>query len=233
MAENGDIHKGHRKRMMEKFSEFGIDVFSDHEKLEMLLYLMLPRKNTNLIAHNLINGFGSLKNLLIAPGDELQKIEGIGKSSSLNLQFIGAFTNYLNRVEATPKESFAVKEKVTEFCINYFKDKIKEVLTLILLDDKYTLLQVCDINSDELNHVTFGLREIVGLIMKYNCRNVIIAHNHIKGTANPSDDDVRQTREINRYLKAIDVGLVDHIIVSKDNAISLRNQGIMNDVWEL
>lgn len=233
MAENGDIHKGHRKRMMEKFSNFGIDVFSEHEKLEILLYLMLPRKNTNTIAHDLIKKFGSLKNLLIAPGDELQKIEGIGKNTSLNLQFVGAFTNHLNRVHAAPKESFAVQEKVSEFCINYFKDKIKEVLTLILLDDKYTLLQVCDIDSDEPNHIKVGLREIVGLIMKYDSRNVIIAHNHIKGTANPSDDDIRQTREINGYLKAINVGLVDHIIVSKDNAISLRNQGIMNDVWEL
>lgn len=231
MAEN-NIHAGHRERMLSKFSEFGINVFSEHEMLEMLLFLMIPRRNTNPTAHNLIKEFGSLKNALFAPIDELVKIEGVGKNTALQLRLIGALTNYLNQTQVSVKDSFASSDKVTEFCLNHFKDKNSEILTLLLLDDKYALLHVHDISSDKPNHIDAEYREIIGQIIKYDCRKVIIAHNHLIGTVDPSDDDLRQTREIGEILKIIDVGLVDHIIIYKDQAVSLRGCGFLNEIWE-
>lgn len=232
MAKNGNPHSGHRGRMWNRFGSFGIDVFDEHEILEILLYLMLPRVNTNTLAHRLIEEFGTLKNVLFAPYEELQRVEGIGKSSALQMNFIGAVADYLNRNKAVPKESFSSTRIVTEYCINHFKNKNSEFLTMLLLDDKYALLHVHEISCNMPNNIIFEYREVLAQIIKYDCRKVVIAHNHTIGTTDPSDDDLRLTRELNNILKIINVGLVDHIIVHNDAAVSMRNSGILSDIWE-
>lgn len=233
MAENNNPHSGHRERTWSKFGELGIKAFKEHEILEALLFLMLPRVNTNVTAHRLIDEFGSLKNVLLAPRDELQRVEGIGKTSALQLSFIGALTGYVNRMRTTAAESFSSSRIITEYCIKHFKDKSSENLTLLLLDDKYALLHVHDFSSDMPNHVSVDYREVFGQVIRYDCRKVVIAHNHTAGTADPSDDDLKITREIGKSLKIINVGLVDHIIVRGDTAVSIRNLGILSDVWDL
>lgn len=231
MAEN-NIHAGHRRRMLEKFSAYGISVFSLHEKLEVLLYLMIPRKNTNHIAHRLLNKFGTLKSLLSAPLDELQRVEGIGKSAALQLRFFGAVTNYISEKRVSVKEILSTTDKVKEYCINYFKNKSSEVFTLLLLDEKYALLHAHDLTGNMSSPDEAVYREIVGLIMEYDSRKIVIAHNCPAGTANPSERDLRHTREVGEILKVIDVGLVDHIIFSRGSAISLRSYGILSGIWE-
>lgn len=231
MADN-NIHAGHRRRMLDKFSEKGIDVFCEHEKLEVLLYLIIPRKNTNPIAHNLINKFGSLKNLLSAPSDELQKIDGIGKNAALQLRFFGAVINYLKKTRVSVRDNFSSANRVTEYCRNHFNGKIGEAFTLLLLDEKYALLHVHDLTCDMSNHLEAACREIVGQIMMYDSRKVVIAHKLATVAPNPSERDLKHTRRISEILKVIDVGLVDHIIISNDGAISLRNYGVLNGIWE-
>lgn len=232
MSEKDNIHAGHRRRMLKKFGEHGIDVFSEHEKLEVLLYLMIPRKNTNPIAHFLLNKFGTLKSLLSAPPDELQKVEGIGKNAALQLRFFGAVTNHLNGKQMSAFDNLSTTDKVKEYCKKHFKEKSSEVFTLLLLDEKYTLLHDHDLISNISDDIESSYREIVEQIIKYDSRKVVIAHNLITGTANPSERDLKLTRELGEILKVIDVSLVDHIIVSEDNAISLRNYGVLNGVWE-
>lgn len=232
MAKNDNPHSGHRDRMWNKFSGFDIDVFDEHEKLEILLFLMLPRVNTNEIAHRLIDEFGSLKNVLFAPREELQRVEGIGKSSALQLNFIGAIANYVNRKQTAPMVNFSSSKKVIEYCINHFMNRNSENLTLLLLDDKYALLHVHKMSSNLPNHIIVDYREVFAQIMKYDCRKVVIAHNHTIGSADPSDDDLRLTREIGDILRIINVGLVDHIIVHNGEAVSMRNCGMLNDIWE-
>lgn len=232
MAKNDNIHAGHRARMLGKFAELGINAFTEHEKLEVLLFLMIPRRNTNNIAHDLINEFGSLKSVLFAPIDELERIDGVGKNTAILLRLIGALTDFLNETQVSAKECFASFEKVTEYCVHHLKDKISEEITLLLLDDKYSLLHVHDMSNNKPNHIVAKSREIIGQIIKYECRKIIIAHNHLTGTAAPSDDDLMNTRKIGELLKFVDVGLVDHIIVYKDQAFSMRNSGFLNEIWE-
>lgn len=233
MAKNDNPHSGHRERMWNRFGGSGIVDFAEHELLETLLFLMLPRVNTNTIAHRLIDEFGSLKNVLFAPREELQRVEGIGKTSALQMNFIGAIANYVTRDRTVPKENFSSSEIVTEYCINHFKNKISENLMLLLLDDKYALLHIHNISNNMPNHIVVDYRDVIAQIMKYDCRKVVIAHNHTIGTADPSDDDLRLTREISDVLRIINVGLVDHIIVHNGTAVSMRNSGILNDIWEI
>ncbi len=232
MAEKNNEHVGHRARMLSKFSEYNINVFEEHEMLEVLLFMIIPRVNTNETAHRVINEFGSLKNALLAPVNELAEINGIGEKSAIQLRFVGELANYLNRTQATVKYIFDESNKIIKYFTNHFKNKNTEALTVLLLDDNSVFLHSHEICSNMPNHVDVGFREIVSQAMKYDARKLLIAHNHIVGTKEPSNDDLRFTRELYDFLKAIKVELVDHIIVSNGEVFSMRDSGCLGRIWD-
>ena len=73
-----NIHQGHREKMRQRFLKSGLESFADHEALELLLYYAIPRRDTNPIAHRLMERYGSLTAVLSAPAEDLKKVEGIG-----------------------------------------------------------------------------------------------------------------------------------------------------------
>lgn len=233
MAEDKDVHKGHRERMLKRFSKGGIGNFQDHEKLEVLLYQIIPRINTNVIAHNLINYFGSLKSVLLAPADELVKVKGIGDKSALQLKFIGELVGYLNDAKVAVKREFDNITDIISFCQNHFKDKTHEVLTLFLLDEKCVLLNICDLSSNMPNLVNVEFRQIARQALNYDARKLVIAHNHVTGTTEPSNKDLKFTRELSYFLKDIKIELIDHIIICNNAALSMRKSGYLSHIWEV
>lgn len=99
MSEKGALHKGHRERMRRRFERGGMDfnAFADHEVLEMLLFSCYRRQNTNEIAHDLINAFGSLEKVLGAPIEELCGIGSVNRSVAARLKFYSELDRYMER----------------------------------------------------------------------------------------------------------------------------------------
>ena len=91
------LHKGHRQRMRERFvlSKRDFYSFHEHEVLEMLLFFCFPQKNSNEIAHKLVNKFGSIENVLNASSDELCEVENISKTTAAHLKYFGALFRYV------------------------------------------------------------------------------------------------------------------------------------------
>lgn len=232
MTGNDNIHSGHRGRMLDKFSENGIKVFSEHEILEVLLYFMLPRVNTNDIAHDLINSFGSLKTVLSSPVGELTRVNGIGDKTARQLRFVGALIKHINRSQAAAYNRRIAAENIVELCSGLFNDKIDESISLVLLDEKSTFLNTHKIISGKPENAVVDYRGLVERIMSYNCRRVVIVQKRDGGRSTPADDDFRFTREIDEVLSGIDVGIVDHIIISNGNAFSMRRYSMLIDIWE-
>ena len=82
------IHDGHREKMRRRFLQGGLEAFADHEALELLLYYAIPRRDTNPIAHALMDRYGSLSAVLSAPVEDLQKVNGIGESAAVLLRLV-------------------------------------------------------------------------------------------------------------------------------------------------
>ena len=82
------IHDGHREKMRRRFLETGLEGFADHEALELLLYYAIPRRDTNPIAHALMERYDSLSGVLNAPVEDLEKVEGIGESAAILLSLV-------------------------------------------------------------------------------------------------------------------------------------------------
>ena len=75
-------HQGHRERLRQRYLNHGLDSFADHEVLELLLFQYLPYRDTNEIAHALLDKFGNLANVLDATAEQLMTVKGIGLSET-------------------------------------------------------------------------------------------------------------------------------------------------------
>ncbi len=225
-----DLHAGHRERMFKKYSENGIDCFEDHEKLELLLFQVLPRVDTNEIAHMLINRFGSLIGVLNAKESELREIEGIGPSSALKIHYLSEFFHYLNK-EKPQLIVLDSTDKAADFCRSIFSFNTEEEMAALFLDSKSTLIGRYNIKGYGSDSIRFDMKEFSRKVLESKCSGVVLAHSHIYTPLLPSDSDIITTRKIADMLKTLGIELIDHIIVNDWGEYSIRSSGDLKDVW--
>lgn len=222
MADN--IHKGHRERMRQKFKKLGFEGFESHEILEMLLFYALPRINTNDIAHRLLDKYDSIKAVFDADLEDLKDVEGINESSAILLKMIP----YLAReyISSDSKKIYLNNYKAVYayFKKQFFGEK-KEKIRIVCLDNKLRLVAGKVIAEGSPGGVAVNIKSIVEYTCQNKCGNIIIAHNHPNGSVTPSDEDIKSTAKVYIALKNVGFNLLDHIIVSGNQAISLKESG--------
>lgn len=219
------MHTGHRQRLKQQFLENGLDGFTDIQVLELLLFYSIPRIDTNLIAHNLLKRFGSLDRVLDAPPAELMKVEGIGENSATFLSLITAAGRYY---QIKRSENVKILNSVTE-CGNYllpfFHGRTNETVFLLCLDAKCKVLNCKELGEGSVNSASVPIRRIVETALLNKAVSVVLAHNHPSGLALPSHEDVVSTQRTAAALAAVEITLVDHIIVADDDFVTLGQSG--------
>ncbi|MDE6728092.1 MAG: hypothetical protein K2J80_09180 [Oscillospiraceae bacterium] len=216
--------------MWQKYLEHGIGIFEEHELLEMLLFLLIPRVNTNETAHRLIERFGSLGGVLNAKFGELRNIAGIGVNSAVELCFIGDVAGYISRKnrETITLDSSSV---IIDFCIERYKSIPYECFSFYLLDEKLSLIYKEDIEIKQPNEANIDYGNIIKQVVKFESRAVILSHNHPDGGAYASNIDVTSTRILASLLKAINVKIIDHIVIHGNAGYSMRKSGDAAGIW--
>ena len=217
------MHEEHRDRMRKRFLRDGIDKFESHEVLEMLLYGVIPRRNTNDIAHNLMDHFGTLSNVIDASYAELLKVKGVGPIVAV---FINLMSGLIHRYlvdQETPSDNnpLSLKEIEDIFISKFFNIK-DEHLAVMLLDKDNRFLSCDVLRKGSFDAVSVNAREIFDYASRYNSNKVIIAHNHPSGIAMPSAEDLKFTMEIRRVLHFLNIHLFDHIIVGSNDCFSFE-----------
>ena len=220
------IHEGHRQRVKDRFRKAGLDGFEAHQVLELLLFYCIPRKDTNEIAHRLIERFGDFDRVLDTPVRELEKVEGMGKSSAEFIALIKAVGRYYYISRMTKSKVLPNLEACGDFVSAFLHGKADEALCVLCLDAKCKVLDCRLISEGSVNSVGVPIRKIVEIALNTNATSVIIAHNHPSGVALPSSEDIQTTFKVAEALDAMDVKLIDHIIVVDDDYVSLAQSGI-------
>ena len=224
MSNREEIHEGHRGRLKKRFQEEGLDHFHPHEVLELFLFYCLPRRDTNVLGHELIRQFGSLSGVLQAPRDELAKVPGIGKEAANFLSLIAQLERYYQQ-----HQNDDVILSTLNDCGNYLKNcflhRRNETVMMLCLDAKCKVICCKEVGEGSVNSAAVPIRRIVELALGVNATSVILAHNHPSGLAFPSDADVQTTRRLALALDAVEIVLADHIIVADDDFVSLRQSG--------
>ena len=223
---NDNIHKDHRRRVRKKFMENGLDGFAEHEVLELLLFYCYPRQDTNEIAHNMINEYGSLYNLLEADAKDIMNRCGKTESIAVLISLIPKLANlyFRSKWERQPLIMDNVKT-AGRYAVSLFVGRTNEVLYAVLLDSRMRLNHVSLVAEGTLGETAVYPRKIVEEILKHQAASVILAHNHPSGTSEPSRADVETTQKIKDGLNFLSIKTTDSIIVAGDTYYSFASHG--------
>lgn len=215
------IHAGHRQRLKERFLKESLDNFEEHEVLELLLFYGIPQRDTNEIAHELIRKFGSLSKVLEATPEELQEVKFIGDNVTTLFQLITAVARYYQVNCAMREEILPTIDACGKYLVPFFHGRQNETVFLLCLDAKCKVLSCEKVGEGGVNSAGVPVRKIVEMALKVNATSVILAHNHPSGLAIPSGEDIQTTRRVALALDAVEICLVDHIIVADNDWVSL------------
>lgn len=224
MAESS-VHKEHRQRVKERFRKEGLDSFTPVQVLELLLFYVIPRKDTNEIAHYLLNRFGSLSMVLEAPTEELMKVEGIGPEAAQFLHMMPAVGRRYLVDKTMQSKVLKTIDQCGQYFLPYFFGRKVETVFLLCLDAKCKVLCCREVGEGSVNSAGISIRKIVEMALAANATSVVLAHNHPSGVAIPSYEDVQTTHRIADALRTVDVHLVDHIVVAEDDYVSMVYSG--------
>lgn len=219
MEKKVQIHKNHRNRMKELFTEHGFDAFTEIQKLEFLLYFAIPQKDTNPLAHKLLDEFGSLNNVLCADYNHLIKVDGIGSHAATLIKMVRAVC--LEQELVQDRIKLINSELARKYCYKLLNKANVEEFYLICLDNSNRIIKTIRLGRGSVNKVHIEIRKITDAFFKHNAAKIIVAHNHPSGNLEFSMEDVHFTHSILCSCILNDVELTDHILVTNENAISM------------
>ena len=225
MANKETIHDGHRQRLKTRFLQEGLEHFDEHQVLELLLFYCIPRQDTNPIAHALLEHFGSLTQVMEASPSELQKVKGMGESSAAFLSLLNSFCRYYQINRASSAVILSTLEECGRYLMPFFYGRRNETVYLLCLDAKCKVLSCKEVGEGSVNSAAVPIRRIVEMALGSNATSAILAHNHPSGIAVPSAEDQLTTKQLAVALAAVDITLVDHMVIADEEFVSMRQSG--------
>ena len=215
------MHDGHRRRLRQRYLQSRLTGFDDLAILELLLCFAIPRQDTNPIAHNLLDRYGTLSAVLEAPPEELQQVEGIGESAAVLLTLVPAVARRHMSQRASDGKPLATTTQLGAYLTPRFFGERDEVVWLLCLDARLRPVDCRLLFRGSVNSAAISVRKIVEVALACSAASVVLAHNHTSGLAAPSREDERTTRRLRAALEALDIPLLDHIIVAGGEFFSM------------
>ncbi|MBE7018761.1 MAG: DNA repair protein RadC [Ruminococcaceae bacterium] len=226
-AVQSTVHDGHRKRLRSKLLSSQFDYLCQHELLELLLFYSIPRKDTNELAHTILNYYGNnFSTVFEASPGELSKIPGVGENTAALITLVKCIIRELEKEKLKETQILTTTQEIGDFVIHLFSGHRNEVFYAIFLNNNNKVISYTKITEGSVNEITVESRRIVEEALKFpKTKQVILAHNHPSGNLAPSGADMDTTRLITRALNTIDIRVRDHLVVSGNKFYSfLENE---------
>ena len=217
------MHDGHRKRKKEWVAEHGFDSLQAHELLEIMLYYAIPRMDTNEIAHNLIDRFGSLSGVIEAPMEELCEVKGVGFSAAVYLKMFSGVIRTCGIEKAGKSISVKNSELLKRYLISLFEGKNGEHFYCISVSRTQKVVATRLVASGAVDKVDAPLANLVKIAVATNASGIIIAHNHPYGSASFSHADCIYTEKAKETLELLGIRFIDHYLIAGDECLSYFN----------
>ena len=219
------LHDGHRDRLRKRYMAEGLDHFTEVQVLELMLFYCIPRKDTNELAHRLLERFGSLSQVLDTRQEDLMQVEGIGENAALFLSLFPSVARYYDTNQASRVTVLKDVDECGKYLLGYFKNRINETVFLLCLDAKRKVLCCQMVGEGSVNSAGVAIRRVVEMALAANATTVVLAHNHPSGLALPSREDVMTTRRLAAALDGVDVILADHLVIADGDYVSMVQSG--------
>ena len=220
-----DLPKEERPR--ERLLKFGEQALSAQELIQLILGRGIAGESVAVTAQKLLAQFGSLQKLSEASIEELSSIKGIGLAKAAQIKAAVEVGRRLStQTPAYKKKELLNPEKVARLVRSKLKDYSKEHFYLIALDSRNWSIH--EVSLGTLNASIVHPREAFTEAIKSKALSVIIAHNHPSGDPEPSQDDLEITKRLVEAGKVLDIEVLDHIIVTKETFLSMKEKGILS-----
>ncbi|MEE8044274.1 MAG: DNA repair protein RadC [Thermodesulfobacteriota bacterium] len=217
----------HRKRLRERFQKAGADGMHDYELLELLLTFSIPRRDVKPVAKKLINKFGSLPGVLDADQDELEKLKGLGPMSASLIRLVKElYCTYLAE-NMKKHDVLSSPDAVINFSRVMLSGLSNEVFMAIYINVKNEVIDYALLQEGTLDNVAVYPRRIIESALSRHASGVILVHNHPSGNPTPSKEDKLLTKEITDAAFALDIRVLDHLIVGKDGYFSFMENNLL------
>lgn len=221
------VHNGHRERLKNRFIEHGLVNFNELNALELLLFYAIPRKDTNELAHALLDRFETLSGVFEASFQELTEVPGIGENAATLILLIPQIIRKCFETKDGNVEFITNSEAAGRYFVPRFMFEKEEVVYLLCLDAQKRVISCTEMGRGVVNSVQTSVRRIVETALKKRACSVILAHNHPDGLAIPSREDDIVTKQVCTSLDLVGIPLIDHIIVSGDDFVSYADSGFL------
>lgn len=221
------LHDGHRDRLREKILSAGIESLQPHEILEFLLFAFIPRKDTNEIAHELINTFGNFADVLGTDVDRLMAVKGMTRNAAIFLHSLPEVFGIYSKDVAKEKVKLAGRGVTRDFMRASLFGKDVEQVYMAAVDAKDNFIRMEKLSKGDGISVKVAVRDIVDFALRTSACGIILAHNHPSGQVAPSGEDVALTNRIALMLGGINVTLQDHFIFGDNKYYSFEENGLI------
>lgn len=217
-----NIHENHRQRLFDTIEKIGLENVNDYLALEFILTYIIPRKDTNPIAHRLLDEFGSVSNVFDANFETLMQVEGVGSRSAKLITLIPQIFHRYTQDKAKNVKFLKIVKDMIDYCKSFLYNKSLEEIYVICLNENYKILATKFLAKGTLNYVNIGQKDFFNIILNTKgTKRVILTHCHPDGSCAPSVSDESSTVKLIDMCQNIGVELIDHLIVGKDGVFSI------------
>lgn len=220
---------GHRERLRKRFLNDGGKSMPDYELLELLLMVAIPRRDVKPVAKELIKKFGNFAGVINAPVENLVSIDGIKENSATVLKIVKEAALRMSWQVLQDEKEIVISgfDAMVDYCRSAMAYQEVEEFRILFLNSKFKLIGEEVQQRGTVDQVAVHPREVIKSAMVKGATAIILAHNHPSGSTNPSKADIDITKKIKEAAEAVDIQLIDHIIISKTNYFSFKDLGLI------
>ncbi|MGP1284124.1 MAG: RadC family protein [Parasphingopyxis sp.] len=218
---------GHRARLRKRLIEGGHDALLDHELVEYLLALAIPRRDTKPLAKRLIGEFGGFGALLSAEPEALARIGGLSDGAVASLMIAKASALRLLADEIREKPVLSNWQALIDYLHADMAHEPIERVRVLHLDGKNVLIRDEIVTEGSIDQAAIYVREIIRRAIDLHASGLILVHNHPSGDPAPSRADIQLTREVAEAARPLGIAVHDHLIIGSKGQTSLRSRGLI------
>lgn len=219
--------EGHRARMRQRLLKAGPEALADHEMLEMILFIALPRRDTKPIARQLLSRFRTFGGVVGAPETELRAVEGVGEAGAAALKLVQAAALRMLRNEVLNQPVLASWDSLMGYLRAAMENERTEQFRILFLDQRNRLIADEAQTKGTINHAPAYPREVVRRCLELHASAMVLAHNHPSGDPTPSREDIALTNDISRAAATMGISVHDHVVVGKGKVLSFRAERLL------
>lgn len=228
MVKIRELSKDERPR--EKLFKKGASFLTIPELLAVILRTGTKEQDVLELSKNILSDFGSLKNLFSASKEELLKIKGLNIAKIATLLSVIELAKRYQKEDMDKKVVIRSAKNVYEFYSGeFFQMGNREHFLSLYLNSKNVVIREERLGSSMSNACLVHPQEFIRGLIKYGASRLILIHNHPSNDNNPSENDIKFTKDLSSNLKYFGFELLDHIIFTQDGYLSMREEGIISD----